>query len=268
MTVVAEHVHRFVLAELAAAIAWLWQSRGMHTADLMAALTRDGAAFASACEAAGMDTPVPSCPDWSVADLMWHLAEVHDFWTAVVRDRLMDPRRYVDPERPSPADLPSFYRDRLGAVVAVLSVADPAQPNWTWTADQSAGFVQRRMAHETAMHLTDAQAAAGLTLSVEPELASDGIDEFLEYFRSRPTDAPPAGGSVHLHCTDVAGEWTVREVDGERLVTREHAKGDCALRGPASDLLLTLWRRVPLSAIDVVGDAEVAARFVAYANLD
>ncbi|MBI4932693.1 MAG: maleylpyruvate isomerase family mycothiol-dependent enzyme [Actinobacteria bacterium] len=240
----------------------------MQTADFMTALARDGAAFSAACEVAGMDAPVPSCPEWTVADLMWHLAEVHDFWTVVVRDRVEYPDAYVEPERPPAADLPAFYRDRLAGVVEVLSAADPAQQNWTWTADHSAGFVQRRMAHETAMHLTDAQAAAGLALSVEPELASDGIDEFLEYFRSRSTDAPAAGGSVHLHCTDVAGEWTVREVDGERLVTREHAKGDCALRGPASDLLLVLWRRVPLSAADVVGDAEVAARFVAYANLD
>ena len=50
-------------------------------------------------------------------------------------------------------------------------------------------------------------------------------------------------------------------------VTREHAKGDCALRGAASDLLLVLWRRRPMSTIDVVGDADVAARFLAWPAL-
>jgi hypothetical protein len=99
-------------------------------------------------------------------------------------------------------------------------------------------------------------------LHVEPALASDGIDEFLHWFHSSGADRPSVGGSVHLHCTDVDGEWTVREHDGARVVTREHAKGDCALRGAASDLLLVLWRRLPLSAVDVVGDADVAARFV------
>ena len=75
------------------------------------------------------------------------------------------------------------------------------------------------------------------------------------------------------------GEWTLY-TDGDtdagdageagpptfRLV-REHAKGDCALRGTASDLLLVLWRRLPVERIDVVGDAEVAARFLAYPRL-
>ena len=54
-------------------------------------------------------------------------------------------------------------------------------------------------------------------------------------------------GSVHLHCTDVDGEWLVVGEPGRRpVVTREHAKGACALRGPAADLLLVLWRRVGL----------------------
>jgi hypothetical protein len=82
---------------------------------------------------------------------------------------------------------------------------------------------------------------------------------------------------VHLHCTDVPGEWTLytdtdTDTDTDtgapafRLV-REHAKGDCALRGTASDLLLVLWRRLPVERVDVVGDAEVAARFLAYPRL-
>ena len=74
---------------------------------------------------------------------------------------------------------------------------------------------------------------------------------------------------MHLHCGDVPGEWTVRPTDdGELHVTREHAKGDAAIRGGASDILLALWRRQPLTSVDVVGDAEIAARFVALTSLD
>ena len=75
-------------------------------------------------------------------------------------------------------------------------------------------------------------------------------------------------GSVHLHCADVPGEWTVREGTDGFDVVREHSKGDCAIRGAASDILLALWRRVPLEACDVVGDADVAARFIAHTNLN
>jgi hypothetical protein len=75
------------------------------------------------------------------------------------------------------------------------------------------------------------------------------------------------GGSVHIHCTDVAGEWTVRESDDGFEVSREHAKGDAAIRGAANDIVQVLWRRVPLTACDVVGSTEVAARFVAASSL-
>ena len=45
------------------------------------------------------------------------------------------------------------------------------------------------------------------------------------------------------------------------VVTREHAKGDVAVRGPASDLLLFLWHRIPADRLDVVGDAALLERF-------
>jgi hypothetical protein len=44
-------------------------------------------------------------------------------------------------------------------------------------------------------------------------------------------------------------------------VTREHAKGDVAARGTASDLLLFLWGRVPADSLEVFGDADLLARF-------
>jgi uncharacterized protein (TIGR03083 family) len=240
----------------------------MDPADLIRAIRRDGDAFVDACLAAGLPTPVPSCPGWTVADLLWHLGEVHAFWRTVVADGLTSWEAYERPARPADADLAALVRAGVGTVAEVLAAADPAAANWTWTSDQTAGWVIRRMAHETAIHRCDADEAAGRPVTIEAELASDGIDEFLTWFIGDVAEgAAPVGGSVHLHCTDVAGEWTVRP-DGDRfVVTREHAKGDCALRGPAADLLLALWRRRPLATVDVVGDADVAARFVAHPAL-
>lgn len=242
----------------------------MESTDFLAATARDGEAFAEACEAAGLDAPVSSCPGWSVADLLWHLAEVHYFWRLIVAERRDTWEGYVEPTRPADDELLSFYRSGLAETLSVLRAVDPAQANWTWSDDHTAGFVIRRMAHETAVHCCDAQLAAGLPAAVEAHLASDGIDEFLHHFVGGPAGAPPVGGSVHLHCTDVEGEWTLRPKDGDDepfTVTREHAKGDCALRGSANDLLMALWRRAPLSTVDVVGDAAVAARFIALSPL-
>ncbi len=160
------------------------------------------------------------------------------------------------------------YRHGREELLASLAGVDPSTDVWTWTDDHTARFVIRRMAHETAMHLWDATEAADLVNPLVATLASDGIDEFLAYFLADVAEgAEPVGGSVHLHCGDVPGEWTVHEHEGAFSVGREHSKGDCAIRGPASDILLALWRRVPLSQCDVVGDAAVAARFIAHSSL-
>ena len=96
------------------------------------------------------------------------------------------------------------------------------------------------------------------------DLAADGIDEFLEFFFPlAAADAAPLAGSVHLHCTDADGEWTVRPDDGGgHTVARDHAKADAAVRGPAHDLLMVLWRRSPLDNVTVFGDTDLATAFV------
>lgn len=237
----------------------------MDRSHLLAAFARDAEALVAACEAAPPASRVPACPEWSVPDLLWHVAEVHHFWGTIVERLLDSPETYVQPDRPSDDALPKFYRGGAARTLAVLRDADPAAAVWTWAGPQDVAWVTRRMAQETAVHRWDAEQAAGRATPIDAELASDGIDEFLDVFLPWGADRSTLAGSAHLHCTDVAGEWTARPVEGAAPdVTREHAKGDCALRGTASDLLLALWRRVGIDRLDVVGDASVAASFLAY----
>ena len=49
----------------------------------------------------------------------------------------------------------------------------------------------------------------------------------------------------------------MRLVPGGVTVVNEHAKGDVAARGAASDLLLMMWGRVPVAQVDVFGDASL-----------
>ena len=144
----------------------------------------------------------------------------------------------------------------------LLTSTDPSTPVWTWAGHNDVGWVARRVAHETAVHRHDAEEAAGRRYEIDPELASDGIDEYLHVFLPRRAAEHELSGSVHLHCTDVAGEWLVEPAadGGTPTIRREHAKGDAAVRGPAEDLLLVLWGRLPLDAADVIGDAAVAAQ--------
>jgi uncharacterized protein (TIGR03083 family) len=237
---------------------------GMERAAYLDAIRRDGEALAGAAEG-NLSTPVASCPGWTVADLVFHVSEVHRFWTEVAERRLQSPDELTEPARPGDDELIAWYRAGLGHLLAVLEATDPATKVWTWAPQQDVGFIVRRMAHETAVHGWDARAAAGDTVPLEAEQASDGVDEFLAYFTAaRRPGAAPLGGSVHLHCTDVAGEWIVRDgADGRLSLARQHAKGDAAVRGTASDLILLLWRRVPLDAVEVIGDRSVAERLIA-----
>ena len=241
----------------------------MPEPDYLATIEREGAELLAVARHGPLSAAVTACPGWVLADLLWHVAEVHDFWGTVVRERLQDPSVYVQPERPAEPDLVGFAGDRLDRLLDALRTTDPSTAVWTWSARKDAGFVRRRMAHETAVHRVDAQDAIGTALPIDGELASDGIDEFLEHFTADVIVGElPLAGSVHLHCTDVPGEWLVRP-DGDSLVlTREHAKGDAAMRGAAHDLLMVLWRRAPLSSVDVIGDAGVAGQLVRRTNLD
>ena len=153
-----------------------------------------------------------------------------------------------------------------GMLDDVLTATDPATPVWTWSSDKTPAFVAaadgpgdgrpppRRRARRRPR-------APPSTPSWRPTASTSSCST--SSAGSTP-DAAPLDGSVHLHCTDVAGEWlVVDDADGADVVTREHAKGDAAVRGPAHDLLLVLWRRQPLDAVEVIGDRAVAERLIA-----
>jgi hypothetical protein len=41
--------------------------------------------------AGNLDTPVPSCPGWTVADLVAHTGAVHRIWAYHIRERRQEP---------------------------------------------------------------------------------------------------------------------------------------------------------------------------------
>src|ERR1700742_26107 len=66
----------------------------------------ESARFADVLAGAAPDARVPSCPDWTAADLLWHLGEVQLFWGTIVAERLDDPEaaEHIKPVRPSDYD--------------------------------------------------------------------------------------------------------------------------------------------------------------------
>ncbi|MEC9394532.1 MAG: maleylpyruvate isomerase family mycothiol-dependent enzyme [Actinomycetota bacterium] len=233
----------------------------MDTADFLSAVEREGRAFLAA-GALDPIAPVEHCPDWDVEGLVRHVVGVWAFMTAQVE--AADPNEMVKPERDS-----SSPAERLDRLVAALSTAEPSAPCWNWCppGDRTAAWVARRMAHETAVHRWDAENAVGEAAPLDAELACDGVDEILDvawrYQMGGPvTDFPTS--TLHLHRTDGEGEWLLSAGDEGLIVTHEHAKGDAAARGTASDLALLVWgRRMP--GIEVFGDEADLAAWLALA---
>ena len=238
----------------------------MEPSDYLDAIGGNAARFAQAARRAGLEAPVPTCPDWTVADLVRHQGRVFRWISGMVEAGAQE---FVNPkdlnEQAKTADPFPWLEEGAEQALAVLKGADPDAPVWNWLAQGPgpARFWWRRMAHETSVHRVDAEAAAGLESRVEPaELASDGIDEFLAFvqLRNKPEALEALAGSFHFHTTDVAGEWVVMFGDGAVTVTREHAKADVAVRGPASDLELFLYNRRGSDGLELFGDpAKVAA---------
>jgi hypothetical protein len=91
-------------------------------------------------------------------------------------------------------------------------------------------------------------------------LAVDGIDEVFSVFVPAfgAGRSPGDGRTVHLHVTDTEGEWLVHFDLAGVVADAGHGKGDAAVRGPADLLLLWLWGRRPLDALEVFGDRRAA----------
>jgi uncharacterized protein (TIGR03083 family) len=230
--------------------------------------------FVKLTTGADPDTPVPTCPQWTLADLLGHIGRVHR-WAGYMVGQLSQ-RRATGKEydHALPEDrrtYPQWVADGAEPLIATLRAADPDAPMWAWGADQRARFWSRRMVHETTVHRADAELALGLVPEIDPSIAVDGVDEFLDNLPGAAAFAPAvadlrgADETIHLHATDVAGEWVIRlEPDGFSWA-HGHGKGDVAVRGAAADLLLFAYGRRRADDADrfeVFGDRDLLARWV------
>lgn len=238
--------------------------------DHVAQLHRQGIDLLEAAEHAGLDAPVPSCPGWSVGRLVNHAARAMERTHLVVANHLSEaPAKESYRRLARDGALFDQYRRILDDTVETLTAADPDGPCWVPSGDESTNaFWPRRMVHEITVHRWDAQLAGGVAQPVDTEWAVDGIDEWVTVLL--PTIAQRRGAdltaSFHFHCTDTEGEWFTVLADGRPTTTREHAKGDVAVRGPASPLFLWMTGRVDLETdgLNAFGDPELIA---AWSNL-
>jgi uncharacterized protein (TIGR03083 family) len=229
----------------------------------------------------GQGLPIPTCPEWTLRQLVTHVGRAHRWAAEITRTRsdAFIPFREV-PDGKLPDDrAEQLAWLRAGAALIVDAVREAGSDLvWSFTGPAPAGFWIRRMAHETLVHRADAQLAAGTEPEpvIEAEVAADAIDEWLMLLTGgilgnadERTKALPAGAGLHIHATDDGlggrGEWMIRHDAGGLTVEPGHGKGDAALTGPAASLLLVLMRRRPVSdpAVTVYGDSAVVDGWLA-----
>jgi uncharacterized protein (TIGR03083 family) len=188
-----------------------------------------------------------------VAELTWHLAIVHNFWCTVVAGGLTSPDVAL-PLRPEPSGLLDVYETTFHRLVDVLASADMNARVWTPSTQHDVRYALRRVAQETAVHRWDAQTAAGppdAAAPIDPQLAQDGIDEWVTLILRTPPHA-----RIDLVVSPDRQAWTL----GVGSIPSATVQGD------SSSLLLALWRRVPVSSLHIEGDERAATAFLETAD--
>jgi uncharacterized protein (TIGR03083 family) len=245
---------------------------------------REVTAFEAAARAAvGADAapPVPSCPGWTMSDLVVHLGKVHRGVAFVIEygitqpvdvsegtatlpgDRAGWPTDDGPTHAPVPSNMVDWFAEGADALATLFAERDPADPVWTWSREQTAGFWARMQSIEAAVHRWDAQGAVGEPRPIDPELAADAVVQTFQVMapaRRAWTSAPPgAGERFRFRRTDGPGDWTVT-FDGATVAVTD-GPGAVEIAGTASDLALFVWRRLPADRLDVTGDAALLDRY-------
>jgi uncharacterized protein (TIGR03083 family) len=228
------------------------------------------------CRGVDPATPVPSCPEWDIAELLRHVGMVNR-WAATMVEQSSQERLKREAMESDQPDDPDALADWVAAgadfVESRFAAADPTTEMWAWGWPKNAGFWPRRMVHETGVHRADAELALGRTPAFTPEVAVDGVEELLDnlphalYFR--PSVAELKGDGEVLAFVTPEAAWTIPlHTEGFDWVGDEAPGADATLAcSSATDLLLTLYGRRQPAPGEVTGDAVLVERWLTNSQL-
>jgi uncharacterized protein (TIGR03083 family) len=208
-----------------------------------------------------------------VSDLVLHVGEVHRWATATISNKAtklgdvpLDSRGPL----PEPEDSIDWFCRGAVTLRDTLADADPSVEYAAFLAEPLTPrllFWARRQTMETSVHRVDAESAVArctpFSPVVGPDIALDGIDEFLTGFLPRARTPLRADSPHRLQIAPDYSEqrWTVSISDEPPVTARGAADNltdvDCTVSGSASDIYLALWNRVSLDNVKVEGDRSV-----------
>jgi uncharacterized protein (TIGR03083 family) len=248
--------------------------------DYATSLTEQNRMLGEFVHDADWSVPVPTCPGWTLGQLLRHVGR-GDRWAAqIIADRAdasLDPRLVRDGK--PPADVPGAIRWLSQSPQTLLAAVDAIGPDTevsTFVGPRAAAWWIRRRLHEATVHRADAAIALGAPYELSPELAADGISEWLDRLADvqalgQPPSLP-AGASLALRATDqdlMESAWTVHGSPKGVQWAGRPGSADLTLSGPATGLLLALLRRRPVedAGISMQGDTELWRSWLALTPL-
>jgi hypothetical protein len=129
--------------------------------------------------------------------------------------------------------------------------------------------VARHQVQEVAVHTYDAQLALGAPRRLPDALALDGVEEFLSTCNATTSPWPHAPAVLDYHATE-GRSWRLQlSREGARFSRLPAIEGarepaDLSARGSASELVLSMYGRVPPRSLDLEGDPRILDRLVAW----
>lgn len=215
------------------------------------------AAFVQHAERTSVETPVPTCPGWTLRELIAHQGMVHRWARASLLGHDIDCDAVEQEGRAVDEPVLWLHDGGLDLVQTIEDVAaDVDAPVFLRNAPAPRHFWARRQCHETTIHAVDALAASVGHLPTADQtwvrrvVAVDGIDELLRGFLprsgSRLRSERPVSFAVRP--TDAEERWHVQVSQEPPVVTQEHTgrghrDADVELKAPAVVLYLALWNR-------------------------
>lgn len=189
--------------------------------DALTTIRTESQRLADALAATDPEQRIPTCPEWTVADLLWHLAEVQGFWAEILARGVTteeEVARIEESKAPRPEGMDALFERREAATAALLAQLEThsdEEPAWFWySPEQTVGVTRRMQTHEVAIHRVDAELAAGrpvTPIGAERAIASlehvlrvmwpAGFEWIPDWTDCRPVaviELRPEGGDRHL----------------------------------------------------------------------
>jgi uncharacterized protein (TIGR03083 family) len=248
--------------------------------DFLRLIDERSTAFRSAIAAApSLDVQVPTCPEWTLFDLAQHLGVGRRAWAATIAaGPEATAKATVEGAPPAPVEreaLLAWLAASTQELLDALAEAGPDRGCWTWwgsesQSSQTCAAVARHQLQEVTVHTYDAQLTVGAAQPLPDEVALDGVEDFLFTCCSTTTAWPHKPATVDYHATE-GRSWRQRlSADGSRTdplppgpVAGEDP-ADTSIQGPAGQLVLWFYGRVPLDSLQLDGDPEIVDKLDAW----